>query len=89
MSRDLVGERGAALTRAQDVPPSLTDAFLEGYVCWREACGAVSWAYELWQSATRPDRILAFASYGAALDREEAAANLLSQRVERVRNWLR
>jgi hypothetical protein len=89
MSRYLIGERGAARTRAQSVPGWLTDAFLESYVCWREASAAVGWAYELWQDATRSDRTLAFASYGAALDREEAAANVLGERVECVRIWLR
>jgi hypothetical protein len=52
----------------------LEDAFLERYVCWREASEDVRFAYDNWASSERADRDRAFAAYGAALDREESAA---------------
>ena len=45
------------------------------YVEWRLACVAVWSAYREWASAPRPDSSLAHAAYGAALDREHAAAD--------------
>jgi hypothetical protein len=73
--------RGAA--RA---PVWLADDYLESYICWREECVAVRHAYALWRIAERPDRAMAFAAYGAALDREEQAARLLRERIERLVN---
>jgi hypothetical protein len=44
------------------------------YVEWRVACLAVWSAYGEWSDAPRRDSSLAYAAYGAALDREDAAA---------------
>ena len=44
------------------------------YVEWRLACLAVWRAYREWASAPTADSPLAHAAYGAALDREHAAA---------------
>jgi hypothetical protein len=52
----------------------LVDEFLGSWVSWREACEDVQGAYERWRLALAPQRGLAFASYRAALDREELAA---------------
>jgi hypothetical protein len=44
------------------------------YVEWRLACLAVWRAYREWANAPKRDAPLAHAAYGAALDREHAAA---------------
>ena len=60
------------------------DAFLEGYVSWREASEAVRTSYERWRGGQRSDRRLAFAAYTAALDQEEHAARMFRERAELV-----
>lgn len=60
------------------------DKFVETYVCWREESDAVRTAYERWRTGERRDRGLAYAAYRAALDREEHAAVVFRERVERV-----
>jgi hypothetical protein len=57
-------------------PPTSTliDAMMDTYVGWREECAAVDKAYRDWLGARREDRASAFATYTAALDREEYAA---------------
>jgi hypothetical protein len=44
------------------------------YANWRRETEAVAKSYESWARASRDDRWLAYASYMAALDREEHAA---------------
>jgi hypothetical protein len=60
------------------------DKLVDDYVSWREACAAVSAAYDKWRCAGRDDQALAFSVYIAALDGEEAAATLYQQAVERL-----
>jgi hypothetical protein len=60
------------------------DELLEGYVSWREACGAVWRAYERWIGSDRGERALAYAAYLAALDGEERAARTYAHHTERV-----
>ncbi|MEA2146048.1 MAG: hypothetical protein QOG59_1635 [Solirubrobacteraceae bacterium] len=60
------------------------DELLEGYVSWREACGAVWRAYERWIGCDRGERALAYAAYLAALDGEERAARTYAHHTERV-----
>ena len=62
----------------------LTDAFLEGYICWREECLAVQDAYERWAQVGTPDRGMAFAAYRAAIDREEQAARMFHACTEQI-----
>ena len=50
------------------------DVFVERYVEWREACDALDSAYREWVASRRSARSIAFATYRAALDREEKAA---------------
>ena len=64
---------------------SLVDEFTESWVCWREACEDVRGAYERWGQCKPAQRDLAFASYRAALDREDQAARVYSMFVNRVR----
>jgi hypothetical protein len=60
------------------------DELLEGYVSWREACGAVWRAYERWIGSDRGERALAYGAYLAALDGEECAARAYAHHTERV-----
>jgi hypothetical protein len=72
-------------TLAADRFSSLTDEFLDSWVHWREACEDAHSAYECWKTCEPPQRGIAFASYGAALDREEHAARIHSDWTERLR----
>jgi hypothetical protein len=60
------------------------DAFVEGYVCWREASEAVRAAYDRWRAGSPRDLGLAFAAYTAALDQEEHVARMFRERAELV-----
>jgi hypothetical protein len=51
------------------------------YVEWRLACLAVWRAYREWGNAPKADSSLAHAAYGAALDREHAAAGAYARLV--------
>jgi len=51
------------------------DAFVDRYVEWREECQALDSAYDDWARSKRSERGIAFATYRAALDREEKAAS--------------
>ena len=61
----------------------LVDDVIERYVCWREACAGVDSAYASWQATWPGERRLASAAYVAALDREQHAALVYSQMLER------
>jgi hypothetical protein len=74
--------------RAVDPPPpyeGATNALIDGYVAWREACAQVDAAYSRCSASEPADRDLAFAAYGAALEREEHAARVYERWVEIVR----
>jgi hypothetical protein len=60
------------------------DELLEAYVAWREECQAVWLADQLWIASDRGERRLAYAAYVAVLDREERAAGVYAEAVERV-----
>jgi hypothetical protein len=64
---------------------SLVDELIGSWVCWREACEDVRRAYECWGRCKAPQRAAAFASYRAALDREDQAARAYSMHVGQVR----
>jgi hypothetical protein len=51
------------------------------YIEWRLACLAVWTAYRGWANAPKADASLAHAAYGAALDREHAAAGAYARLV--------
>jgi hypothetical protein len=71
------------------VSPSLIDEFLDSWIHWREACEDVRSAHERWGECETPQRGLAFASYRAALDREDHAACVYSVWTNRVRSLKR
>jgi hypothetical protein len=74
MSEDALGLRRSTSERLVLPPPSV-DELMERYVCWREECQVVNTAFERWGSRLgRRDRHFAFLAYGAALEREERAA---------------
>jgi hypothetical protein len=62
----------------------LVDDAVIAYVEWREECMEVWNAYGWWAIAPREDVRRAHAAYRAALDREEAAANVYRGLMKRV-----
>ena len=64
--------------------PELTDVLLGLYCDWRTRCEDVRTNYERFSSAPRADRALAFASFEAALDREESAAEAYAAQIRRM-----
>ena len=76
-----------AVTRSQAAvtwPGAHVDALIESYVEWREECEAVKTAYDRWTGAERCDRALAYATYQAALEREEKAAAVYQSAATRL-----
>jgi hypothetical protein len=62
----------------------LVDRLIELYCDWRAACAEVRAAYAKFTDASSPERSIAHAVYGAALDREESAANVYERQLRRV-----
>ena len=67
----------------------LVDEAVLAHVQWREESATVWAAYGQWTSAAAEDARSAYAGYRAALDREEAAAQVYASRLERVSELLR
>ena len=67
----------------------LVDEAVLAYVHWREESWTVWGAYRRWTSAAIEDATGAHAAYRAALDREEAAAQVYASLVERVSELLK
>ena len=63
---------------------ALFDEFLNSYVDWREASDDVWDTYRYWAGCDSEDRPLAFAAYRSALDWEEHAARIHSERARRL-----
>ena len=68
------------------VEPELVDRLIELYCDWRSECWAVRTAYEQFTAAPPEDRALAYAAYWAALDREEAAADVYAEQLQKIRD---
>ena len=66
------------------VPPWLLDDLIDSYVSWREESLELVAAYGRWSSCECADRPLAVAAYTAAVDREERAADVYRECVERL-----
>ena len=64
---------------------SIVDELLDSYLRWREACEDVHTAYDSWRTCQPQQRRLGFDWYRAALDREEEAARVHSNRVDGLR----
>jgi hypothetical protein len=75
--------------RDSELAPELVLAlvvdFMDSWVSWHEASDDVRSAYERWGNCDESERGLAFASYGAALDREDQAARVHSVWTDRLR----
>jgi hypothetical protein len=61
------------------------DDLLTRYIAWREECHTVRVAYQQCANDDRGERERAYAGYLAALDREERAASVYADHVDRVR----
>jgi hypothetical protein len=73
-----------AFTTNQSEGNAATDAFLERYVEWREACLELRWTQRRWSAAAPVDRRIAFAAHRASLEREAAAAEAYATASEQV-----
>ena len=82
----------ALLTRETGVDTAardwLVNETIERYVAWRAECEAVSAAYRACSSEIGSERVLWFAAFNAALDREECAAELYSACITRLSRFL-
>jgi hypothetical protein len=67
----------------------LVDDAVYAYVEWREESATVWAAYDRWAGAAAEQAGGAHAAYRAALDREEAAAQVYASLVERVSGVLK
>ena len=72
-----------AWTTSARLDSAVDDAVL-AYAEWRHASAAVRDAYGQWGSAAREDYACAHAAYLAAVDQEEAAANVYADVIGRV-----
>jgi hypothetical protein len=66
------------------IPPESVDRLIELYCDWRTECSEVRAAYGRFTAAPTDERALAYAVYGAALDREESAADEYARQLIRV-----
>jgi hypothetical protein len=66
-------------------PSDLVDQLLQSYLSWHEACESVRTAYRRWVESAPHKRDLEFATYRVALDLEERAAMIYSERFERAK----
>jgi hypothetical protein len=64
-----------------ETKPDVIDRLMDMYVEWREACAALWEAHQRWKAVPAAERPLAFASYRAALDREEWASHVYAHLV--------
>ncbi len=67
-----------------EIDPDLVDRLIELYCDWRVAHAHVAAAYERFCTASVADRAVAFAAYGAALDREQCACEFYAAHIRRV-----
>jgi hypothetical protein len=67
-----------------EIDPDLIDHLIELYCDWRVAHAQVAGAYERFCAASVADRAIAFAAYGAALDREQCACEAYAAHIRFV-----
>jgi glucan phosphorylase len=67
----------------------MVDEAMDAYVDWREESHRVWEAYERWLDAARADIAFACLAYVAALDREERAAEVYADLINRLESGLR
>jgi hypothetical protein len=66
----------------------LVDEVIGRYVAWREKSETVRAGYVAWCSGAEAERTIRFAVYNLAVDREEWAAGLYAESIERLRRFL-
>jgi hypothetical protein len=71
-------------TLTTEIRSDPVDELISLYCHWRTQCAAVAAAYSRVSSARPSDQALAFASYWAALDREESAAHAYASQVRLI-----
>ncbi len=64
-----------------EIDPRLVDHLIDLYCSWRAERAEVSAAYHRFSAAPAGDRAVAFAAYGAALDREQRACEAYAAQV--------
>jgi hypothetical protein len=69
-----------------EICTDIVDELLALYCDWREESAGVQAAYERFSSAPASDRVLAFAAYIAALDREGSAAQAYEAQISEIRS---
>ena len=62
----------------------LVDELVDAYVDWREECSAVWVAYSDWSDAPESDAAALYATYSAALNREQHASHRYARLIRRV-----
>lgn len=62
----------------------VVDRLIELYCDWRTVCAEVQAAYERFLDASSGDQAMAFAAYGAALDREQCTSDAYARQVRLV-----
>ena len=94
--RDLERKRSSSLVVARqgrDEPATspitttqreAVDSAVIAYVQWRAACISVRDAYRRWERAPLVDAELAYRAFGAAVDREQAAAEMYARLMRNV-----
>jgi hypothetical protein len=66
------------------VESELIDDLVFSYLHWKEMCIKAHLAYDRWCACTTLVRPEAYAAFGAALDREESAADIYRRMVDRI-----
>ena len=82
--RQMLPHRTATFRQA-----ALLDAAHDAYADWAEESLSVERHYARWRDATSRERALAFAGYGAALEREERAAQVYADMVRLAARYVR
>jgi hypothetical protein len=71
-----------------EISPDLVDRLIDLYCDWRAERADVQAAYERFRDAPAADRIIAFAAYRAALDREQSACEAYAAQVRFIQRQL-
>jgi hypothetical protein len=67
-----------------EIRPELVDEMIDFYCDWRTASAEVQAAYDRFCDAPHSDRVLAFAAYSAALDREQIACDSYAAQIRMI-----
>jgi hypothetical protein len=68
-------------TLTTEIRSDPVDELISLYCNWRTTCAEVAATYRRFSGASPSERALAFAAYGAALDREESAADAYASQI--------